>query len=91
MYKSQCYTCGARLVWLITEKGRKMPCESEPVPFSSLQSELRYAVKQNGRGCSVKMGKEILDNFDGSNASDDAYFIPHWGNCNAPDHHRRNK
>ena len=90
MFRGECTTCGARLIFVPTKAGREMPCESEPVELEQVKIGLRYAVKRPGEGCEIKSGADVLVAADAF--SDDAViYIPHWGNCNAPARHRRRR
>lgn len=87
MITARCTTCGAHIVFVPTKAGKEMPCEVKAVMFNELQVGLRYAVKIPGKGCEIKSGASILDADEPyTNAS---FFEPHWGNCNAPDAHRK--
>lgn len=37
--KSTCRSCGARLLWAITEKGRSIPLDRNPVPDGNIEIE----------------------------------------------------
>lgn len=89
MFEGTCTTCGARLSFLPTKNGKQMPCEHAPIPLSSVVAGKRYAVVEPD-GCVITGGDTILGLVMGFDYALRIYE-PHWGNCNAPDKHRRSK
>ena len=37
--KPACRSCGARLLWALTEKGRRIPLDRNPVPTGNIEIE----------------------------------------------------
>lgn len=70
-----CRKCGKPIVFVLTPKGHKMPCDPEPQLFENDEPKtvlvLDDGVSQHG----VKKG--------------DLGFIPHWATCSEPDSFRR--
>lgn len=91
MFRKRCSTCGAALVLVPTKSGKEMPCEEQPVPHHGVAAGTRYAVMRGNEGCEIVSGHELITLFEAFDAEDVRIFEPHWGNCNAPDKHRRRK
>lgn len=93
-YVGKCTTCDARITFVPTVRGREMPCEYESLKsLDDVQAHLRYAVKRAGLGCEIKSGADVLADIEPGDVTtgEVRIYVPHWGNCNAPDHHRRRK
>jgi hypothetical protein len=88
MFHGRCSTCDESLVFVPTKGGKQMPCLVAKVALENVQGGQRYAVKPSGdEGCSIRSGAAILDD----PKEGDSYYLPHWGGCNAPDLHRRQR
>ena len=77
-----CRSCRAKILYIETVSGKKMPCNAEPVLY-----------KETGEGNDKVITPEgVLISCDlvtDPNEADGLGYVPHWGTCNAPDKFRK--
>ena len=73
---SQCRSCQAEIMWVVTEKGRRMPVNASPDPMGNVV--LRHGPD---RTFAVVLGK--------GEETDERRFMPHHATCPSVDQHRR--
>lgn len=78
---SKCRSCGAKIIWIITPAGKKMPCDPEPVYFKPAQDGELRLVTANGtiaRGTKAEKAEDAL-----------CGYVSHFATCPNADKHRR--
>ena len=77
-----CRSCRAKILWIETASGKKMPCNAEPVYY-----------KTTGEGNDKVMTPEGViiscDLVTDPSEADGLGYTPHWSTCNAPDKFRK--
>lgn len=79
-----CRACGAPIVWIKTPAGKDMPCDATPVFYQAKKNGRQKIVTKNGEVIAC----EIVSDPDKATGTG---YIPHWGNCSAPDKFRKGK
>lgn len=69
-----CSGCGARIIWIQTQRGKKMPCDPRPVPYWAKEKAPGKIVTPNGAIISCEFTGDIAT-VTGTG------FIPHWATC----------
>lgn len=69
-----CSGCGAQIIWIQTQRSKKMPCDPKPVP---------YWAKEKAPGKVVTpAGALVSCEFTGDLATVTGVgYIPHWATC----------
>jgi hypothetical protein len=67
----KCKSCGASILWLVTENGKKMPVNAKPVPYKEKDDGNLTLVTSKGR-----VVKGVLDV-----SSDEVGYISHFATC----------
>lgn len=83
---SKCKSCGADIVWITTESGRKMPLDAAEVPVVPNQRGETVAVTLDGQ---IFRGWPCADSYEA-----ERYVlarISHFATCPDADKHRRRK
>lgn len=86
---SRCRSCDAPIVWTITEHGKKMPVDLEPVDRSTGHGlfVLRPRYLRQRRGDDAPKAIAVtLGFFDGH---DEPAYVSHFATCPHADQHRR--
>lgn len=77
MTVSRCRSCGAEIVWVLTQKGHRMPIDPEPAPGGDIVVDDGIA--------SVVGGADLVDAvFEGR-----ALYLAHFATCPNAARHRR--
>ena len=80
----ECRSCGAAISWLTTSSGKKMPVNSEEVPFIPDEA---------GQALAVSSENEIIRGRTCSESFEDERWIyarlSHFATCPNADNHRR--
>lgn len=71
---AKCKACGAEIKWIETPAGKKMPCDSTPVPYWISKKAKTKIVTEEGRVLSAILDPTI-QNPDGQG------YVPHWSTC----------
>jgi hypothetical protein len=78
---SQCRSCDADIIWVVTEKGKKMPLDAEPHPEGTFRKE---RVDANGDRI-VHFVTEGIERADNNRP----LYQSHFATCPERDHHRK--
>ena len=72
--RARCKGCGAPIVWIVTEGGKRMPCEPGPVDLTRGPGP-HVVVTEDGRTVRGSLAQRSLlgDVVRG--------YVPHWGKC----------
>ena len=85
---SKCKSCGAEIIWIITDGGKSMPCNVPAVEYWDGHLRDKRIVTIDGRVLSVQLEPPIsIDDPAPSGIG----WIPHWSTCLYANNHRRNK
>lgn len=76
---ARCRSCGAEIVFITTTRGKKMPCEAEPVWFDEMVGGPDTVVTRNG---------EVIRATIHEGGAEEGY-VSHFANCPGADLHRR--
>lgn len=79
---SKCRSCGAEIVWIRMDSGKKMPCDAAPVTYWAKMGGTEKIVTPNGEVVSCELQGEL------ANATGVGY-ISHFSTCPNADKHRR--
>lgn len=77
--KLTCRSCGAPIIFIISTKGHRIPCDAEPVKFDYELGGPDKVVTQNG---------EVLPGRISENGAETGY-ISHFATCPNANAHRR--
>ncbi|NCB52205.1 MAG: hypothetical protein EOM54_10030 [Clostridia bacterium] len=77
-----CQACGKQIIFIITKRGKRMPCGAMPV---------EYWADPNGESVVYQRdGTRIPCRLDGNPSFLTGYgYLPHWGQCSGADKLRR--
>lgn len=75
----KCKSCGASIVWGVTEKGRRMPLDPEPSP------EWGNVERVGGDDVRVLSGATL----DAARAANTRLFVSHFATCPTAAQHRK--
>ena len=79
-----CKSCGAAIIWIETENGKKMPCDADPVTYWKNPKGKATVITPNGETYRADLEGDIM------NATGYGY-IPHWATCPQAANFRRAK
>lgn len=68
---SKCRSCGASIIWLPTESGKKMPCDAKPIPYTEDPAGNLTLVTSDGRV--VRAKADATSDFVG--------YVSHFATC----------
>ena len=71
---SKCRACGALIVWITTENGKKMPCDAYVVLYWEKEKAKGKIVTSSGRVISCELAGE-------PGTESGIGYIPHWATC----------
>lgn len=74
--KSKCRSCGAAVLWAITEKGKRIPLDAEPNMKGNTMIEAE-TVEENGHMTERFVARIVSPLFDGSKPR----YMPHHATC----------
>lgn len=84
-----CKSCGAAIVWIETQNGRKMPCNAEAVDYQENRKGASVIVTEDGkvvRGTIIEKGASpLVPVIDGKG------YISHFATCPYAGQHRRDR
>lgn len=78
---SRCRSCGESIIFIKTEKGKTIPCNSTPVFYSDRGHGRDKVVTRNGLVLSRTITSDAYE-------ADGVGYIPHWSTCDNPDRFR---
>lgn len=81
---TKCRSCGAEIIWVETENGKKMPCNSDPVTYWKNAKGKATIVTPNGEVCKADLEGDI-------NKATGYGYISHFATCPQADKHRRKR
>lgn len=85
---STCKTCGAKIVWIKTTRGKSMPCNAEQVQYQENRRGSALIVTKDG---DVVRGNIIDDNQTSLvPVVDGVGYVSHFATCPNAAKHRRN-
>ena len=71
--KSVCRYCGAELKWIVTKKGKLMPCNAQPVP---------YWISEGGKSSLMtEKGELVRCSLQGQGKESGIGYRPHFNDC----------
>lgn len=70
-----CRSCGAEIIWALTEKGKRMPVDPEPVPHGNL-----FLRKRENGAYDVRPAGDLLLS---------ERYVSHFSSCPAAATHRK--
>lgn len=73
---AKCFSCGAEIVWALTEKGKRMPVDAEPVADGNLELDVR-----TDPPLAIVHGQPTLDG--------GPRYVSHFATCPNADRHRQ--
>lgn len=76
---AECRSCGAKIEWIQTKKGKNMPIDVEPVDPTEAEDGTFLC---NADGRFIKVGKSQYEENEGP------WFISHFATCPNADQHR---
>lgn len=81
---AKCKGCGAEIIWIKTQTGKKMPCNPDMV---------MYWEKKNGKGKIITPNGEVLSCvFEGETEKATGYgYTTHWNTCPEAKRFRKKK
>lgn len=90
MRRVTCRSCGAAIVWITTQNGRKMPCNADPVEYQDNRKGKDVIVTEDGkvvRGTVIDKARPsaLVPIVDGTG------YISHFATCPFADQHRRSR
>lgn len=87
MKKGKCRSCGAKLEWIETASGRKMPCNEDQVYYTENPKGKDKVVTPDGQvlRCDIIPEDGPLDQATGWG------YQPHWATCPDADKFRKKK
>lgn len=74
---STCRSCGAEILWAITEKGKPMPLDAAPVEAADARQGL-FEIAHTGEGTFAIPSRPVP-----------ARFVSHFATCPNADSHRK--
>ena len=82
----RCKGCGQPIVWIVTTKGKKMPCDPQPVTGYGDHTTVKKDKIVTGTGmvlsCNLKPdGGSVLG----------VGYVPHWATCPAAQNFKKEK
>lgn len=82
---ASCRSCGEPIIWTITEKGKRMPVDAEPVDVSAGAMLFRLVERS--------MDDEVLAQFVPAqfHAREPELFVSHFATCPHASQHRRTR
>ena len=84
MRLSRCRSCDAPIVWVITQKGKRMPVDAEPVVASRgfrIDETLLDEAQQGFNDEDLRPGKDLLATFTAEPAKDERLYQSHFATC----------
>lgn len=71
---NKCKLCGAKISWIRTTAGKRMPCDPHPVPYRYQLGAVERIVTPNGEvlPCITDIASEEAEGIG---------YIPHWATC----------
>jgi len=85
MNEYKCKACGATIIWVETQNGRKMPCNAAPVTYQANRRGKDLIVTPNG-----EVLKGTVVSKDDSFLIVDGYgYISHYATCPNADYFRK--
>lgn len=79
---SRCRSCGAEIIWVKMQSGKKMPCDPPLLPFWWSPKGEHTLITQDG--------ETVTGDLDGEpDEVTDVGRISHWATCPHADNHRR--
>lgn len=79
---SKCRSCGADIIWIRMDSGKKMPCDAAQVTYWAKVGGTKKIITPNGEVISCELQGEF------ANATGVGY-ISHFSTCPSADKHRR--
>ena len=76
---SECRTCGARIIWAVTTKGKRMPLDYDPKTWEEGDTLFRLGTELGGNPTA-----EYVPGYDGLEA-----YVSHFATCPDAQKHRR--
>lgn len=69
-----CSGCGAQIIWIQTQRGKKMPCDPKPVPYWAKEKAPGKVVTPAGALVSCEFTGDLA-------TATGVGYIPHWATC----------
>lgn len=76
-----CRSCGAEIVWVLTEKGHRMPIDPEPCPKNG-----NLEIDDDGIASALRDDDIVRARFEGK-----ALYLSHFATCPNAARHRRTR
>lgn len=76
---AKCKACGARIMWIPTEKGGMMPCDPKPIPYKEDQAGNLTLITSEGKVIKAKADA----------TSESKGFVSHFATCPEADKFRK--
>lgn len=92
MKLSRCRSCDAPIVWTITQNGKRMPVDAEPVVAPRgfrIDETLLDDPQQGFNDEDLRPGKELLATFTAEPANGERLYQSHFSTCPDAAAHRR--
>jgi len=79
---AKCKACGAPIVWIEMESGKKMPCDAEQVVYWQDKQGEATIITPNGETIRATLIPQATD-------PTGIGYIPHWATCPHATHFKR--
>lgn len=92
MKLSRCRSCSEPIIWTITQNGKRMPIDAEPVHVARgfrIDETLLDEAQQGFNDDDLRPGKEIVATFTADPGAGELLYVSHFSTCPDADQHRR--
>ena len=80
---AKCKACGAPIIFIRTQGGKKMPCDPEQRMYWQRKGAKEKIVTPNGEVINCALDGETINNATGIG------YVPHWATCPHSDKFKR--